>query len=63
MLLCVNGPPTYFVFAKCADFAIFARFWPQKRATLLFSAVRFDGGRAGGPCSFGGYKYACDLLC
>ena len=26
----------------------------QKRATLLFVAVRYYGGRAGGPCSFGG---------
>jgi hypothetical protein len=31
------------------------RILPQKRATLLFSAVRFNGGRARGPCSFGGY--------
>ena len=34
----------------------FTRIWSQKRATLLFSAVRFDGGRARGPCSFGGYN-------
>ena len=36
---------------------------PQKRATLLKVRVRFDGGRALGPCSFGGFTYtACDLL-
>ena len=34
---------------------IYLRILPQKRATLLFSAVRFNGGRARGPCSFGGY--------
>ena len=28
---------------------------PQKRATLLSECGPFYGGRAGGPCSFGGY--------
>jgi hypothetical protein len=31
---------------------------PQKRATLLKVRVRFDGGRALGPCSFGGLIYS-----
>jgi hypothetical protein len=36
---------------------------PQKRATLLKVRVRFAGGRALGPCSFGGFNVsACDLL-
>ena len=35
------------------------RFQPQKRATLFWSAVRFDGEPAQGPCSFGGLLDYC----
>src|SRR5256885_15964949 len=33
----------------------------KKSHTSLRSAVRYYGGRAKGPCSFGGQKNACDL--
>src|SRR5688572_1820152 len=34
----------------------------KKEPHFSRSAVRFNGGRAGGPCSFGGIDTACDLL-
>ena len=43
------------LFREPAHSQTYLRILPQKRATLLFSAVRFNGGRARGPCSFGGY--------